>query len=188
MGLRLGVSGSPLSSATECKPIWHCPPRPPRLLHVRPWLAPRDFRTALACSPLFSSRSWAAASSYPAFSWQGLCASNPLTSLCLEKSIHSLVFSCSPHAFIHSLLYPADLFCHQRMPCSVKECQCGLHDLFEPHFSHLINGNTGACPACLIDGWWGAVRRLAVGRECCNGCHCYFHGHGAHDGQAPRGR
>lgn len=57
VGLRLGVSGSPLSSATECKPIRHCPPRPPRLLHVRPWLAPRDVRTALACSPLFSSRS-----------------------------------------------------------------------------------------------------------------------------------
>ena len=44
-GLRLGVSGSPLSSAPECKPIWRCPPTPPRLLHMRPWLAAGDFRT-----------------------------------------------------------------------------------------------------------------------------------------------
>lgn len=47
---------------------------------------------------------------------------SPLTSHCLEKSVHPLVFSCSPHAFIHSLLYPADLFLHQRILWSVKEC------------------------------------------------------------------
>lgn len=38
----------------------------------------------------------------------------------------------------------------------MKECGRGFHHLSEPHFSHLINGNTGTCPACLMagEGWW----------------------------------
>lgn len=67
----------------------------------------------------------------------------------LPKYVHvPLRFLRGPHSFIHLLLYLQISF----LTSSMRECWHGLYNLSEPHFSHLINGNMGACPACLTDG------------------------------------